>query len=37
MAFNSKVNAMIIPVSADLDGTAGDEFYLQGESSYGYP
>ncbi len=26
MAFNSKVNAMIIPVSADLDGTAGDDF-----------
>jgi len=26
MAFNSKVNAIIIPVSADLDGTAGDDF-----------
>ena len=26
MAFNSKVNAMIIPVSADLDGSAGDDF-----------
>ena len=26
MAFNSKTNAMIIPVSADLDGSAGDDF-----------
>ena len=26
MAFNSKVNAMIIPVSADLDASVGDDF-----------
>ncbi len=26
MAFNSKVNAMIIPVSANLDGSVGDDF-----------